>query len=243
MLEESQILQIGPIQLPVKWVVLLLGLLFSTWVTEQIARRKGWEKERWSDLILTLVLIVIVSYKFGWILFDLKQVFQNPQMIIWTPGTNLSLGLGILIALVYSFIQVRKKELVWQDVLHFSWITFTITYFFFALLIKDYGKITTNLVIGISTSDQSSFHYHPVNFYRAVWLGILIAIRFSLWRILTFSKLMVLYIGLGFGMLVLSVFDLNNELILGMTVKQWMALIPVIVGSIGLLTKKEEVTN
>ncbi|WP_339059993.1 hypothetical protein [Tepidibacillus marianensis] len=40
MIDQSQILQLGPIQLPIRWLVLLLGLFIGTWASERMARKK-----------------------------------------------------------------------------------------------------------------------------------------------------------------------------------------------------------
>ena len=220
--EKGQILQIGPIQLPIQWIVLLVALFISTWITEQIARKKGWEKERWSDSVLTFVIIVIIVYKFGGILFNLKQVIQNPQLIIWTTGTNLSLLMGIILGIVYFVIHAKRKKLHWLDSLNFLWITMVITLFLFTFLIKDEGR-----------ADQ------PINLYRAIWLGFLLVTRFSWWKQPNQTQLMVLYIGLGFGLLILSMFNINLQFVYGLTQEQWIALIPVLVGIVGLFNKKE----
>ncbi|TCS83509.1 prolipoprotein diacylglyceryl transferase family protein [Tepidibacillus fermentans] len=241
MFEESQIFQIGPIQLPIQWIILFIGLFIGTLVSEQVARTKRWEKEKWSDFVFTSVLIVLVIYKFGWIMFDLKRVIQNPQAIIWTSGTNASFWLGILVAGFYFFLKVRKERFSWIDILQFLWLTFTITLFFYSFLVKDYGK-ATNFFLSIQADDQSRIHYHPVNIYRSLWLGFFLLL-FYFWRKeITYTRLMFLYIGLGFGLLIISIFDVSMNLVFGLTLEQWRNFILACIGIIGMLKKKEGIS-
>ncbi|MFV9511122.1 hypothetical protein [Tepidibacillus sp. LV47] len=227
MIEANQILKIGPIQLPLQWIILFIGLFLGTFVSEQMARKKGWEKENFSDLVFTLILIVLLVYKFGWIVFDLKRVIQNPQVVIWASGTNTSFWIGILIAILYLVFQVRKKGFSWVDILQFSWFIYTITFFFYSLLIKDDGKAI-----------QSQHLYHPVNLYKAFWLGLLLILFFRWRKEFTFTKLMLLYMGLGYGLLIISIFDVNIKLILGLTQEQWLSLLLSLIGMIGMFKKE-----
>ncbi|WP_339059992.1 hypothetical protein [Tepidibacillus marianensis] len=149
-------------------------------------------------------------------------MFQSPQMIIWTPGTPLSLWLGIIFALLFSLYQMKKKNLPWMDVFHLTWLTVMMTLFLYYLVIKEYGKMT-------------SF----VNIYRAIWLGLLFVFYARWLKNLTYSRLMLLFMGLGFGLLVLSIFDVNTDLMLGLSQNQWMALLFGLIGVIGFVKKKE----
>jgi len=223
MIDQSQILQLGPIQLPIRWLVLFLGLFIGTLVSERMARKKGWEKDKWSDFVLTAFLITIIVYKFGWILFEIKEVIQSPQMIIWTPGTSLSLWLGVIFAVLFSIYHIKRNQLSWANVLHFSWLTAMVALFLYFLLIKDYGK-TSNFV----------------NQYRAIGLGILFVVYLRWFQNLTHFRLMLLFMGLGFGLLVLSILDINTDLILGMSQNQWIDLLLGLIGVVGISIKKEE---
>lgn len=232
----DQTLQLGPLQLPVFLLVLIIGLIISTFFSEKLARNRGWEKDKWSDLIISLTLAFILIYKFGWAIFDLKRVIQNPALLIWSSGSTSSIILAVIVMVGIFLFKYRKERYPLIDVLDFVWMTIVITLFTYNLFIMDYGK-TTNFITGIKIDGNSNFLYHPVNWYRTVWLGILLLIRFFVWKEMNKSRLMYLFILLGFGLLLISVFDISVNLVYGFTVAQLAYLGLTIVGIIGLLKK------
>jgi len=234
-MDANQVLQLGPLQIPVNWLILFAGLLIGAIITEKIARKRNWEKEHWTDLLITLFTTFLLVYKFGWALFDLKRVINNPATLLWTSGTYLSLLLAVAVTLVVFIIKVRKNKYQIFDLMDFGWLTFTITLFLYYLFIMDYGKIT-NFIFGVSIDQNSNFLYHPINWYKAFWLGILLIVRFGIWSNMSHVRLMSLYVVLGIGLLVITIFDyVTASLIIGMTIEQWVFFIITLIGGIGFL--------
>lgn len=237
MMDANQILSLGPLQIPVNWLILFAGLLIAVFITEKIARKRNWEKEKWSDLLLILFLSFLIVYKFGWILFDLKRVIQNPGIIIWTSGSTSSLWLAFILSALVLIYKIKKERYPIYDFFELSWLTLTITLFLYYLFIMDYGKVTS-FIFGVSLEGESSYLYHPVNWYKAFWLALLLIIRFGIWSKLDENHLMLLYVAFGMGLLIISIFDVSMQLYFGLTVEQWFFLIIALIGGIGLLRKK-----
>lgn len=230
-MEANQIINLGPLQLPLSWLLLLIGLITSTYISEKIAIKRGWQKGKWSDLVITLSFIFILIYKFGWVLFDLKRVINNPSSIFWITGSTT--GFAILVVLIVIAYKIYKEKLPVIDVLDFVLISFTFTYFLISLFVMDYGKIT-EFFTGVKIEADSSNLYHPVNWYRSILLGVLLIFRFIIWKNPDKSKIFQLYIFLGLGLLLVSIFDISVDLIYGLTQEQWLYILLTTIGLLGI---------
>lgn len=234
-MDVSQVLELGPLQIPVNWLILLIGLIIATVINERIARQRDWDKGKWSDLVVSALFIFIIISKFGWIFFDLKRVINNPSSVIWTSGSTTMSIMAFLAAILYMVYTIRKKRYSFLDFLDYVWITFTVILFLYNLIIMDYGKVT-NFIFGVSL--DGDYLYHPVNWYKASLLLVLLFLRFKVWKEINNRKLMQLYLFLGAGLLFVSVLDISINLYFGLTIEQWGYLILALTGSFGLLLKK-----
>ncbi len=234
-MDPNQILRLGPVQLPVHLLVLLIGLVLSTFLTERMARKRNWVKDKWTDLVISVSLLFIFFYKFGWIIFDLKRVIQSPASIIWNTSSTRIILLGAVVTMVFLIYKVRKNKYPIYDVLDFIWLIVAVTMFVYNLVIIDYGKVTTS-ILGIHLAGQSSYLYHPVNWYRALLIGILLIIRFRYWKDSIYTK--QLYILLGVGLLTISIFNISIHLTMGFTAKQWLYLAITFIGILGYMKNK-----
>jgi len=236
-MDENQIFQLGPLQIPVNWLVLMIGFVIAIFITERLAKKKGWEKERWSDLMITLIVSFLFVYKFGWAIFDLKRVIANPASLFWTSGNAMTIFLAVLATVIVFWLKWRKNRYPVVDLLDLSWITLTVTFFIYQLFIMDYGK-TTNFITGVSINEESSYLYHPVNWYKAIWIGILLIIRYRQKENISLVKIMYYYILLGIGLLFITLFDFSIHLILGFAIEQWIYVIVILLSSAVLVMKK-----
>lgn len=235
-MEKEQILQLGSFQLPVSILMLIIGFVVAVFITERQAIIKGWAKEKWSDLIISISLVLIIVYKFGWIIFDFGRVLKNPSSIIWMSGSTSAIILAILLALIMLFYKVKKNKYPTTDILDLAWIFVVIGMFIYNLSIIDYGK-STDFFLGITMESDSNFSYHPINWYRAALLALLLTVRFIKFKTINFNNIAQLYILLGAGLLITSIFDLSVSLFLGFTYEQWTYIFVSLIG-VGLLTKK-----
>jgi len=227
-------LQLGPFQFPLALGAIFIGLAISTYLVERKLDRNKWVDEKWFDLLITLVFVFVLIYKFGWAIFSIKKIIANPSLLLWTTGSTGSVLFGLFaIVMILSYKMWRDRERA-LDILDFSLITIIITFFVFNLLFIDYGK-TTNSFIGIRIDEQSIFTYHPVSWYKVFWLGFLLILRFRIWSKVESFKISVLYFLLGAGMLLITIFDTPINLLLGITLEQWIWLLIVLTGSIGLI--------
>ncbi|OEF99328.1 hypothetical protein BHF71_01685 [Vulcanibacillus modesticaldus] len=233
-MDANRVLQFGLVKLPIGLLVLFVGLSVAVFITEKIARKKQLAKDEWTNIIFTLSLVFLIFYKFGWVIFDIKSVLKNPASLIWTTGSPTTILISTVVSALVFLYLIKKHKYPLFTILDLSWLTIAITLFLYNLFIVDYGKVT-DLFFGIALQEGSKFNYHPINWYRVLWVGILLIVRFTKWSDLNYAKLLYLYILLGLGLLLISIFDISFNLVFGFTFNQWAFLALITLGGVGLI--------
>lgn len=232
-MEVNQVIKLGSLQIPVTLLMLSIGLFISVVIVEMLAKRKGrGTQAKWSDIVLTNLLVFLVVYKFGWVIFDLKSVIENPGLLLWTSSSSFALAL--IVTLLVFLYKIRKSNYTLLEILDNVYITTIIILLTYTLVIIDYGK-ATDFIFGISIKGSYDYTYHPINWYKSALAIALILLRYK-WRIdLDLVRLMELYISLGVGLLLISIFDVHPNLIYGFSLEQWIYIAITLSGSIGLI--------
>lgn len=231
---EPQIISLGPVYLPLSWIALLLLTLTTVWLAERWSPARHRIKGTVSDWMPTVLLIVLLVYKFGPALFNLKQVLQNPAFLLYSSGTGLSLVLAILLAGSWLGWKVMRSAVPWEtvDVLAIAALLTTVIYL---SLFKDYGA-TTTAWWGWRGVD---YHYHPLNVYR---LGLLLPLLIWLlksWKTLD-SGLAFIRTALWSGIVftVTTFFDDQvGRVVLGLVPVQWAGIILALIGLVFTIIK------
>lgn len=232
-MEANQVLKLWSLQIPVSLLILSIGLLISVVIVEILTKRKGRDIQiKWSDFVLTNLLVFLVTYKFGWIIFDLKSVINNPSLIFWMSSSSLTMAL--VVTLIVSLYKIRKSNYSLLEILDNLFISFTVILLTYSLFIIDYGK-TTNSILGVYVNGSSDYKYHPINWYKSGLAVALIFLRYK-WRLsLNLARMMELYIILGVGLLLISILDVHPNLAYGFSYEQWVYITITLIGSIGLI--------
>lgn len=232
-MEVNQMFKLGSLQIPITLTMLLIGLLISVLTVEMLVkRRERVYTVKWSDFVLTHLLVFLVVYKFGWIIFDLKEVIKNPSQILWISSPSLTMALAV--TLIFFFYKMRKTNYSLFEILDNLYISIIIILLTYSLVIIDYGKVT-DYIFGIYIDGESDYKYHPVNWYKSALAIALISLRYK-WRTkLDLVRLIELYILLGGGLLLISIFDIQPKLFYGFSLEQWVYIIITSIGSVGLI--------
>lgn len=229
----NHVLKLGTLQIPASLLVFLVGLLISIGIVAILTKKRGsTTKEKWSDFILTHLLVFLFVYKFGWIIFDLKEVIENPWLIFWVSSS--SLNMAIIVTIIVFVYKTRKSNYNMFEILDNLYVSIIIIGLIYTLFIIDYGKVTES-IFGIYIDKSSNYKYHPINWYRSVLAILLIFLRYKWHLKLDFVRLMELYILLGVGLLLISIFDVHPNLIYGFSLEQWIYIFITVIGSIGLI--------
>lgn len=243
MMEVNQVIKLGPLQIPASLLMLSIGLLISVVIVEILSKREGrgtqvrgiharGAQAKWADFVLTHLLVFLVIYKFGWIIFDLKDVINNPSIIFWMSSSSFTMA--FVVTLIVFLYKIRRSNYSLFEILDNIFISFTVILLTYSLFIIDYGK-ATNFILGISIKGSSDYTYHPINWYKSALAIALILLRYK-WRInLDLVRLLELYIVLGAGLLLISILDVHPNLVYGFSLEQWAYITITLIGSIGLI--------
>ncbi|AQS56940.1 hypothetical protein [Novibacillus thermophilus] len=215
------IISIGPLFLPLPLIVAVCSLFFSVWLAEKLSPEHKHVRRTVSEWLPTAILIALLVYKFAPALFDLKEVWRNPAMLLYMSGTDTSVLLASFLTISWLTWKTVKSPSPWAtaDVIAVSAL---LTVFVYNVLIKDLGE-TTSVWWGWNSGE---YRYHPLHVYRAVLLLPLLVWVFCKWKRLQSGRVF------GLGALVTGiVYTLasfadyqTGRLVFGLATGQWIGV-------------------
>ncbi len=162
------VLQIGPFQLQGRLLALLLACALGLWLIRRVSQcllndthiviAKPIE-----DLIFNSAIIVLLTWKLGVIVTQPSLLWNNPLKLLMVSGSITEIALGVLIACIYMYYQIRKDRTPLVLVLDVTAIGITASVILFCALIPTYGLPTT-LPWGIGVEGTVS-RFHPYHAY------------------------------------------------------------------------------
>lgn len=105
----SNVIQIGPLRLPVP----ILFFLISLGLIYLLTRILKYEKKKRSfitNIVFNGALILFGVWKLSVIFSSFKSVVKNPLALLYLPGSNTALVFGIIAALLYAVLKVYKSN-------------------------------------------------------------------------------------------------------------------------------------
>ena len=162
------IINIGPLAIQAPGIIILIGIYLSFLTIEKFSGKFSLSAETLSNIIFTSLLAAIIFAR-------LAYVAQYPNIFIKNPATIFSINLslfdplsGVIFAILFLFIRIRKKELNVLSVLDnvTPGLSIFLTFYFFSLIAsgKYYG-IGTNLPWGVYLWGTNR---HPLQIYFLV---------------------------------------------------------------------------
>lgn len=172
---ESEVLQLGPLQLPLTW---LAGVLWI-WVGGKTAQTgiSALKRQGFSGHVLEASFIYLVVWKWSPVLFDPLSYLRNPAALLFASGSDKGVGVALVVAGIYLFLIFRKKKgslPLWLDA---GAITGIIAFGGYSLLFARWGEMT-DLPWGWSAVG-GKYRYHPIHIYRVFLLA---AVGLWWWR-------------------------------------------------------------
>lgn len=221
------IISIGPLFLPLSLIVAVCSMFLSVWLAEKLSPEHKHVRRTVSDWLPTAMLIALLVYKFGPALFNLKEVWHNPAMLLYMSGTDTSVLLAALFAVGWLAWKTVHSPSPWAaaDVMAVSGL---LTFLVYNALFKDLGE-TTSVWWGWGNGD---YRYHPLHVYRVVLLLPLLVWIFRNWKRLESGRVfgeVALWIGIVYTLT--SFVDYRTGgLLLGLTIEQWIGVSLAITG-------------
>lgn len=224
---EPQIISIGPVFLPITLIVLVVLIFAAAWLAERLSPERNDVKGTVSEWLPTVLLIALLVYKFGPALFSPKQMLQQPALLLYSSGTDLSTMFAVILSVGWLGWKLIQSAHPWEaaDV---TAVAGLLTVVIYNGLFKDYGATMTGWW-GWAGDD---YRYHPLNLYRLIVLLPLLVWVLAKWRKLDSGGLFApIMISIG-AVYTLSSFVANQtgRLILGLTMVQWAGILVALAG-------------
>ena len=182
-----------------------------------------------SEILGNLFLIVVIFWRFGWIIFDPAVIWEAPRTLLVMSGSTREVWTGLLVGLVYAAYASRRRGIPWRVWLDAGVLAGLCYAAIQSALAVEYGRVTS-MPWGLRPVIDG-FRYHPVHLYRAALLAaaILMLLR-SHWPlgIGHYAARGVLYYGLA--VLAVSFFDREAPLVLMLTYDQIIAVLAILIG-------------
>lgn len=230
---EPQPLQVGPFLLPLPWLVALLGIWIGAKVAERWVPSLAGKDGKWKERIVQSAVLFLLAWKWGPLLLDPVSLIQNPLSLLYSSGSTKGVWIAATVTGAYLWRSVRKEGIPLSSLLDAAAVTGLIAGIVYSLIFLRWGKVT-HLPWGIQTEggEQS---YHPVHFYRALWLAGVFA---GWWnrrsRCRPGETFAWIATASGIGLLFISYTDyFPTTSVLGLSRSQWLFALLAIAGWFG----------
>jgi hypothetical protein len=215
-----EIIQLGPFMIQSIWLLLIVSG-YTGYVIMQYSLKKT-ENNVYIPILdksINALLLVFLCWKLSPLLFTPSILWTNPLSLLILPGSIYGIWIGIVIALLYLFRELRLLKmpcLFYTDLLSVGLVSII---FIYQLLGWRYGSLTA-VAWGISILNPL-FRYHPINIYvLLVTLPMLVWIyknMASLGRGKIFINVMSYYM---IGLMLVSFFEVKINLMFGLSIYQ-----------------------
>ncbi len=225
------VIGIGPIMLNSAILIYVISIFIGFLVIRWRLRKTEHQNKPVTDLLLNMVLIVALFWKFGTLLFMPSLIWNKPLQILMLTGSWREVILGIAVAGFYGWRRLSVIQLSWRiflDLLPFGILAGAVT---MNLLSWEYG-LPTGVPWGIGLMDPE-YTYHPLNVYLFILsFGLLIWFWFKpsfLGQGVIFTRFLMLF---GTGLLLISLFSFSHASFLFFSFAQWGYVTMIVLGFI-----------
>lgn len=238
------VLVVGSLMLQTSYILYIVSLLPAWLVIRFKLKQAGLldtdsphpvPSGKWADMLLNAVILWVIVWKFGGLVFYPSMLWNNPWGILHLVGSWRESLLATAISLTYLYWVTRKHGLAARymlDLLPYGIVVVVAIRFLF---LPEYGR-PTNLFWGIHYV-SSELRYHPVHVYYAV-LSLVVLLWIWNKKIGTcqvFRDFLLLY---GCGLFLISFVKVGGSEWFGFGIMQFGSLCMIAVGLYILMHKK-----
>lgn len=232
----NDIINVGPFLIKYTLLVSIIsGLIGYLFLILRI-QKMNMDKRLITDIVLGTVMIYVIIWKFGDLLFNPSLLWESPLSILYLNGTEKTTIIAIVSSVLYLSYKIKKYEIPFYpflDLLPYGFLPFFLVY---NLAVPFYGH-KTNLPWGISIS-SAAIKYQPINYYLAAIITclmiFLVTKKGKIKPGMYFSRTVVT---LGVSGLLLSFLANLDVKIIGLTYGQLLSIILLLFGT--AMNKKE----
>ncbi|MDZ5472750.1 hypothetical protein SM124_13535 [Bacillus sp. 31A1R] len=124
-------IQIGPLNLNTKWLLILLSILFVYLVIKYVFRdRKEFQKE-FSDVLFNAFVMLLFIYKLSIVFFRPTLIVENPLGILYFDGGTKGLIIAVVTTIFYVYYAFKKNKWSPQETIQgifYSFVTFAVSF-------------------------------------------------------------------------------------------------------------------
>lgn len=162
----NNIISIGPFLIKYTLIVTIIGGLIGYLFLSVQIKKMNMDKRLITDIVLGALIVYLIIWKFGDLLFNPNILWTSPQSIFYLNGSEKTTTIGIVFSVLYLFYKIKRHDIgsyQFMDLLPYGVLPFLLLY---NLAVPSYGN-KTNLPWGISISD-ATVNYHPLNYYLVI---------------------------------------------------------------------------
>lgn len=122
-----EVLNIGPFLIRTSWLIITVAALVGYFMIMWMASRNTSQTKLITDIYFNSVVIVVITWKFGPLLFNPGMIIDSPLNLIYVMGTQKQVWLGIAIAGLYAYWQTKRKQISFKsfiDLFPFGFLPF-----------------------------------------------------------------------------------------------------------------------
>lgn len=225
---EPNPMQIGPFLVPLVWLISFFLIWIGGKGADRFFPQAG--KFRWSELLFEAMLLYLIVLKISPVLWDPRLIIDNPLSLLYGFGSTAGAVIAAAVSGLYIGWKARKAAVPWFRLLDAVALAALVAGLGYSLVFRHLGEITS-LPWGIGV-EGGKHQYHPIHFYRAAWLALVLAIwwrRRGQWQSGdTFSWIAIAG---GLGMLLVSYLDYNPvPPVIGLHTSQWLFAVFAVLG-------------
>ena len=235
----AEIYKIGPFLISYKLIIIVFSGVFGYLVLQMVLKKIEVNRKEISDIVTSCILILILTWKFGGVLFNPKQIISDPLFILYITGNGATLLLGFILSTIYTVFKLSKNGIskkVFLDLVSLAALPFL---FLYSLFIPEYGY-RTRLPWGISLGNENVV-YHPIHAYFAITIAIIMIYLYKEMKTIGTGNLyMKTSLLIGVSGLIFTFLSPQINYILGISQKQWMFIFLIFVG---LYNRRREISS
>lgn len=226
-----EILQFGPFMIKMDWLLMGASGMVGYFVLQKLIKNSTFGDRPILDKLFNSFIIVFFVWKFSPLLFSPSILWNSPYRLITMVGSSIGLWMGVMVAVVYMIISIRRLKVPALFVVDLLAIGIVTSFLVYSLIGWQYGS-ATSLPWGISI-ESPQFKYHPINVYM---LFITVPMLIYLWRQRSkvgSGNIVVLFLTyFGAGLMLVSLFKPKVIFLLGLSGQQIVYLLMMAAGFI-----------
>lgn len=131
----EELLSIGPIRLSIKWIYIVIGLVFAYYLVTFRVKKAGLNIQIVETIVNSLFYGLII-WKLSYVLFYPTYAFRYPVGILYFHGGQKGFYLAVIIVLLYMTYNAFKEKVsvfTYLDLYFHGWLVVSFAYFIYML--------------------------------------------------------------------------------------------------------------